>query len=146
MHSAFPPKIPIFKIIKIIKNCCYTTTIADMEAAFADLRLQDVPNITVIAKRHKVERSTLFRCWKKVTRSREEGYNAQRFLNIIQLKALIKYINDFTEHGLPPIIVMVQNIAAEITGKLLGYNWTICWLAAHKDKLKSGYFALIDIA
>jgi len=83
VHGASPPKIPIFKIIKIIKNCFYTTTTPDMEAALADLRLQDVPNITATAKRHKVERSTLSRRWNKVTRSREEGYDAQRFLNTI---------------------------------------------------------------
>ena len=66
-----------------------------------------MPNITAIAKRHKVERSTLSRRWNKVTCSREEGYDAQRLLNTIQSKALIKYINDLTERGLPPTVVMV---------------------------------------
>ena len=93
-----------------------------MEAALADLRVQDVPNITTTAKRHKVERSTLSRHWNKVTRSREKGYDAQRFLNTIQSKALIKYINDLTERGLLPTVTMVQNIAAEIAGKLPGHN------------------------
>jgi len=46
-----------------------------MEAALADLRLQDVLNITATAKRYKVEQSTLFRRWNKVIYSREEGYN-----------------------------------------------------------------------
>ena len=93
-----------------------------MEAALADLRLQDVPNITATVKRHKVERSTLSRRWNKVTRSREEGYDIQRFLNTIQLKALIKYINNLTERGLPPTVAMVQNIAAGIAGKPPGHN------------------------
>ena len=64
-------------------------------------------NITAIAKRYKVERFTLSRRWNKVTRFREEGYNIQRFLNTIQLKALIKYINDLTERELPLIVAIV---------------------------------------
>ena len=117
-----------------------------MEAALADLRLQDVPNITATAKMHKINRSTLSRRWNKVTRSREESYDSMQFLNTIQSKMLIKYINDLTKCGLPPTVAMVQNIVAEIAGKPLGHNWMTYWLAAHKDKLKSGYLAPIDIA
>jgi len=146
VHGATPPKICIFKIFKIFKNCCYTTTTAAMEAALADLRLQDVPNITATAKMHKINRSTLSRRWNKVTRSREESYDSMRFLNTIQSKALIKYINDLTERGLPPTVAMVENIAAEIVGRQPGHNWPTRWLAAHKDELKSGYLAPIDIA
>ena len=68
-----------------------------------------------------------------------------RFLNTIQLKALIKYINDLTERGLPPTVAMVKNIIAKIVGRQPGYNWPTRWLAAHKDKLKLGYLALINI-
>ena len=78
-----------------------------MEAALADLRLQDMPNITATAKRHKVKRSTLFRYWNKVTCSKEKGYNVQQFLNTIQSKVLIKYINNLTKRGLPPTVTIV---------------------------------------
>jgi len=81
-----------------------------------------VPNITTTAKMHKINRSTLSRRWNKVTRSREESYNLMRFLNTIQSKALIKYINNLTERGLPPTVVMVKNIAAEIIGRQPGHN------------------------
>jgi hypothetical protein len=88
-----------------------------MEAALADLRLQDVLNITATAKMHKINRSTLSRRWNKVTRSKEESYDLMRFLNTIQSKALIKYINDLTERGLPPTVAIVKNIAAKIIGR-----------------------------
>ena len=43
-----------------------------------------------------------------------------RFLSTIQLKALIKYINDLTERGLPPTVQMVRNLATGIVGKQPG--------------------------
>ena len=69
-----------------------------------------------------------------------------QFLNTIQLKVLIKYINDLTECGLPFTVTIVKNIVTKIIGRQLGHNWLICWLAAYKDKLKLGYFAPINIA
>ena len=45
-----------------------------------------------------------------------------QFLNTIQLKVLIKYINDFIKRGLPPTVVIVKNIAAKIIGRQPGYN------------------------
>ena len=68
-----------------------------------------------------------------------------RFLNTIQSKALIKYINNLTERGLPPTVVMVKNIAAEIIGRQPGHNQLTRWLAAYKDELKLGYLAPINI-
>jgi hypothetical protein len=62
-----PTKIRIFKIIK---NCCYTTTMDSMEAALADLSLQDKPNISATADKHKIKRPTLSKRWNKVTRPR----------------------------------------------------------------------------
>ena len=55
------------RIFKIIKNCCYTTTMDFMEAALA--------NLSATADKHKVKRSALSRRWNKVTRSREDGYD-----------------------------------------------------------------------
>jgi len=56
---------------------------AAIEAALADLRLQNKPNITATADKHQVERFTLSRRWNKVTRSREDSYDLMRFLNTI---------------------------------------------------------------
>jgi len=117
-----------------------------IEAALANLSLQDKPNISATADKHKVKRSTLSRRWNKVTRSREDGYNLMRFLSTIQSKALIKYINDLTERGLPPIVQMVQNLAAGIARRQPGNHWTARWLAAHKNELKLGYLPPINIA
>ena len=74
---------------------------------------------------YKINWSTFFKYWNKVTRFKEKSYDLMRFFNTIQLKVLIKYVNDFTECGLPPTVTMVENIAAEIVERQLGYNWLI---------------------
>ena len=79
-------------------------------------------NVTTIAKIYKINQSTLFRCWNKVTHFKEKSYNLIQFLNTIQLKVLIKYINDLTKRGLSPTVTIVKNITAEIIGRQLGHN------------------------
>ena len=52
-----------------------------IEAALADLRLQEKPNITAIADKHDVNRSTLSRRFRGVTQSKEIAYDEQRLLS-----------------------------------------------------------------
>lgn len=85
-----------------------------IEAALADLKLQDKPNFTATADKHRCDRSTLSRRFHRVTSSKADGYDSMRLLDAAQSKALIKYINDLTERGLPPTISMLRNLAAGI--------------------------------
>ena len=91
-----------------------------IEAALADLRLQDKPNFTATAKKYGCDRMTLSRRFHRVTTSKAEGYDSLRLLNSTQSKALIKYINDLTEHSLPLTISIFQNLASGITGREAG--------------------------
>jgi len=93
---------------------------ANIEAALADLTLQDKLNIQATADKYRVNRLTLSRRFNKVTTSRENTYNQQQVLNNIQSKELIKYINKLTKRGLPPITAIVHNLAAGIIGRQLG--------------------------
>ena len=45
----------------------YSTNIDAIKAALEDLKLLDTKNISVVAKLHKVQRSTLSRRWRGVT-------------------------------------------------------------------------------
>jgi hypothetical protein len=117
-----------------------------IEAALRELTLQDTPNITAVAKKHGCNRTTLSRRFRKVTVSKHAAYNKQKFLNDIQSKSLIKYINDLTERGLPPTVTMVRNIAAGIAGRLPGVNWASRWIQANKNEIKSAYLTPIDKA
>ena len=80
---------------------------ANIDTALADLRLQDKPNISATAKKHGCDRMTLSKRFRNVTKSKESANDLMRLLNSVQLKALIKYINDLTERGLPPITTIV---------------------------------------
>jgi hypothetical protein len=54
---------------------------ADIDAALADLRLQEKPNITATAKKYHCNRSTLSRRFHGVTKSREDEGDSRRLLN-----------------------------------------------------------------
>jgi len=117
-----------------------------IEQALADLRLQDKPNIQATANKYSIDRTTLSRHWRGVQGSKEDGYNSQRLLDTAQSQALIKYINDVSERGLPPTNHMVRTFASHIAGRLPGPHWTSRWVRAHNDQLKSGYLCSIDSA
>lgn len=102
-------------------------------------------NITLVAKAFGVNRSTLSRRFRAVTRSKEAQYNDQRLLNNQQSKTLIEWINKLTERGLPPTTFMLVNFAQEISGKVPGKNWVHRWLKTHSDKVISRYSTGLDL-
>jgi len=88
-----------------------------IEEAIADLKSQEHPNITTTAKKHGFNQSTLLKRYNGIHSSKQAGYNSQCLLTPVQSKALIKYINQLTERGLPPTTLMVRNFVAEIAGR-----------------------------
>ena len=90
-----------------------------LDEAFTDLRLQDVPNILKTAKEYGIERSTLSRHWNGISQKKDLAYENQRLLTTTQSKALIQYINDLIERGIPSINAMVWNFTVIIIEWLL---------------------------
>ena len=80
---------------------------ANIDAAFANLKLQDKLNISTTAKKHRCDRTTLSKHFHNVTKSKESTNDLMRLLDHTQSKALIKYINDPTKHGLLPTTAIV---------------------------------------
>ncbi|EED12682.1 pogo transposable element, putative [Talaromyces stipitatus ATCC 10500] len=110
---------------------------ASMELALAALHSADPgekPNISLVARTYGVSQSGLYKRFHGVTGSKEEQYDKQRILTTTQSRALIKWINQLTERGLPPTNSMLANFAREISGKEPGKNWASRWLKAHSDK------------
>jgi hypothetical protein len=121
---------------------------ASMELALAALRSAEAgekPNISLVARTYGVSQSALSKRFQGVTGSKEDHYNNQRLLNNIQSKALIQWINQLTERGLPPTNAMLENFAREISGKEPGKNWASWWKKAHSDKVISLYSSGIDM-
>jgi hypothetical protein len=70
-----------------------------------------------------VERSTLGRRWRSVTRSKKEGYTKQQALSPQQEIELVQYIERLTKRGLPPIREMIRNFSSEVAKRQLGERW-----------------------
>ena len=64
-----------------------------IDAALAALELQDPPNYTWTAKEFNVNRTTLSRRHRRITRSREGATEMKSLLLIQQERTLLKYIN-----------------------------------------------------
>jgi hypothetical protein len=115
-----------------------------IDEALTDLRLQEAPNISQTADKYGIHRSRLSRHWNGVSRKKDLAYENQRLLTTAQSKALIQYINDLTERGIPPTNAMVRNFAATIAGRLPGPHWVARWIKAHSEELKNDYLTPTD--
>ena len=80
-----------------------------LQAALASLQLQDKPNYPKVAKQFSVNQTTLSQQYCYITKLYLNIHDNKHFLLHIQLKALIKYINDFIKRKLPPTNTIVYN-------------------------------------
>jgi hypothetical protein len=120
-----------------ISNREISTNMASMELALAALRSADPgekPNIILVARTYGVSQSGLYKRFYGVTGSKEDQYDKQRILTTTQSRALIKWINQLTDRGLPTTNSMLANFAREISGKEPGKNWPSHWLKAHSSQ------------
>lgn len=119
--------------------------VAPLDAALADLKLQDVPNIRGTARKFGVIESTLRRRHKGQTVSAQEASHVHKQrLSPAEERALIDQINDLTDRGIPPTVSMVRNFAEEMIEASVGKNWAANFVRRHNDQLKSLYLRNID--
>jgi hypothetical protein len=94
-----------------------------MRKALAESESCSKPNYAALAKKYELERSTLSRCARGKTTSREEFQSEKnQCLTNAQERILIDQINRLTDRGIPPTSQMVQNFAEEIIGRGVGKN------------------------
>jgi hypothetical protein len=115
-----------------------------IDAALQELTLDPSKKISTVAESHGVNRSTLSRRWRGVTKNKAEAYQDQRLLTLPQEKKLIQHINRLTDRGLPPTVSMVCNMAYEIGGREPGKSWSSRFTERNKSTLSSGYLQSID--
>ena len=90
-----------------------------IDAAIAYLESLDPTekiNYTQVAKNYGVNRSIPLKRFSSVQASQESQYDKQRLLNNQQLEQLIKWINELTDCGLPPSLLMLANFTKELSG------------------------------
>jgi hypothetical protein len=100
-----------------------STTMAPIDEAIKDLKLREEGeqfSLKVIADKYGVQRSTLGRRWRSVTRSKEEGCANQQALSPQQEMELVQYIVTLTKRGLPPTREMIRNFSSTVAKRQLG--------------------------
>ena|SRR5439155_19339536 len=94
-----------------------------MRKALAELESSSKPNYSALARKYKLERTTLAKRAQGKTTSREEFQSARhQCLTNTQERVLINHINRLTKQGIPPTSQMVKNFAEEIIGHNIGKN------------------------
>jgi hypothetical protein len=118
-----------------------------MAKALAELSKQTKPNISGIAAKHKVNRTTLSRHFKGTQRSRSEYMSESRqcFTNA-QERVVIDWINRYTERNIPPTSQLVHNVEEEVCGHPINKNWVAMFQARHQTELHADYLRTIDSA
>ena len=116
-----------------------------MQKALAEIESSSAPNLTEIAKKYKLDRSTLSRRAAGKTVSRAEFQSqVHQCLTNAQERVLINQINRLTDRGIPPTSQMVKNFVQEMIGRDVGKNWVSEFCKWYQSELKSLYLRHID--
>jgi Tc5 transposase DNA-binding domain len=118
---------------------------SDINSAIAELNSQLKPNISAIARKWNIERTTLAKRYSGQTASRATYLSEQRqCLTNEQEDQLIIQINRLTERGMPPTSQIVKNLAEEVIGRSVRKNWTANFVRRHQGELYSLYLRNIN--
>jgi transcriptional regulator with XRE-family HTH domain len=96
---------------------------APIDEAIEDLKSREEGeqfSLREIADKYGVQRSTLGRRWRGVTRSKEDRYANQQALSPQQEMELVRYIETLTKRGLPPTREMIRNFSSTVAKRQLG--------------------------
>lgn len=118
---------------------------ASIDDANAFSKSSDSTIISEAAKIYNVNRSNLNKRFRCKTRSKAEGYQAQRLLTNRQELMFVEQINRLSEWCLPPTLSMVRVWASALCGPEPGKNWSAGFRARHKDTLDCRYLDNIDL-
>jgi predicted DNA-binding protein YlxM (UPF0122 family) len=113
---------------------------APIDEAIKDLESREEGeeySLAEIADKYRVNRSTLGRRWRGVTRSKEEGYAKQQALSLQQEIELVQYIGKLTKRGLSPTREMIKNFSSEVAKRQLGESWVTRFINRNKIDLIS---------
>ncbi len=116
-----------------------------IEAAFADLALQDSFNYTATAKKFNINRSTLSRRHRNKTAFVKKSKQTTSILSNQQEKELIRYINKLIKRDILFLNAMIRVFAYNISEKQSGKNWFYEFVQRHSDILQSKFLQEADL-
>lgn len=121
------------------------TNEADIQKAIDDLNSQETPNYAKTGRKFKIDRTTLMRRHKGISRTVQEAHSESlQLLTDEQEEVLIRHINNLSDRGLPPTPQILRNLVFEVVKKQPGKNWVATFCKRHQDKIKSLYLRAID--
>jgi len=118
-----------------------------LEAALAELRQAETPNIAATAKKFGIydKRQTLWRHFTKGARTEEEFHrDYQSNLNRTQEAKVITWIITLSARKCPPTPRMITAFVESLLKRKVGINWTSRFLHRHADTLLSKWLPGID--
>ncbi len=116
-----------------------------IEAALADLALQDLSNYTATAKKFNINWSTLSWRHRGKTIFVKKSKQTTSILSNQQEKELIRYINKLIERDISSLNVMIRVFAYNISEKQSGKNWSYEFVRRHSDILQSKFLQDADL-
>ncbi|OAK94627.1 hypothetical protein IQ06DRAFT_353064 [Phaeosphaeriaceae sp. SRC1lsM3a] len=99
---------------------------------------------TKYARKWGVDRSTLSRRHRGVSRSVTAAHDTQKNLSTTQQQELVEYITKLSEQGLAPTREMIRNFASNIAGKRVSESWVTRFINAFNIHLISRWAAPMD--
>lgn len=123
-----------------LSSYCISTNMDPIEAALTAIESRDLEEQLVYQKYadiYSVDRSTLSRRHRGITRSRKDGYEKQRNLSNQEETELLQYIRTLTKRGLPSTCQMVQSFASTIAHREVSISWVDRFTAKNQESLIS---------
>jgi hypothetical protein len=118
--------------------------IDDAIAAFKSQDLDAQLSLQAISDQYGVERSTLGRRVRGVTRPKQVKAAAQQHLNPQQELERCAYIEDLTKQGLPPTRAMIQNFASKVAKTRVSNAWVTRFVNRNSNHLISKWTSGMD--
>jgi hypothetical protein len=116
-----------------------------IQAAFAELDSAKSINYTQAALNWGLERSTLSRRHRKITRSREQFLDESlRKLTTTQETALVDYLLQIGKRGIWTTPRIIRNLVQETLNELIGKNWVTRFVERHSNQITTVYLNGLD--
>jgi hypothetical protein len=119
---------------------------APIDEAIAFLRSSDVSSISGVARRFKVNKSTLSKRYNGKRGSWSQATERKQLLTKKQELVLVRHISRLCEWCLHPTPAMVTTWASSMCGTEPGNDCSAAFKARHKDVLDSRYLNTLGLA
>jgi len=117
----------------------------DLDTALAELGKLDTQNFAAAAKKHRVDRTTLSRRFRGVTRSRQEAVSiSKKLLTNSQEEVIINFINRQASRGLYLTSRLLKSMVEHFLGREINKNWPGDFLRRYTTEIKGVYLSGFD--